>query len=209
MKKIEWRAGNMVYPVPAVMVSLGDSPEDYNIITIAWTGTICSDPAMTYISVRKERHSHSILTKTGTFVINLTTRKLAKATDYCGVKSGRDVDKFKEMHLTAIPAVHTSAPMIAECPVNIECQVVEVKELGSHDMFLAKVIAVHVNESLMDEGGRLMLEKAGLITYSHGHYYGIDATPLGKFGYSIEKPTTIKKRMAKEKPRRRSIKNKI
>lgn len=194
MKKVEWRAGNMVYPVPAVMVSLGDNPNNYNIITIAWTGTICSDPAMTYVSIRKERHSHQLLCDSKSFVINLTTKKLAKVTDFCGVKSGRDFNKFETTGLTPIPAVHVSAPMIQECPVNIECRVTEIKPLGSHDMFIAEVVAVHVNENLLNETGRLCLEKANLIAYSHGHYYGLEEKPLGKFGYSVEKPSTKKKR---------------
>lgn len=194
MKKVEWRAGNMVYPVPAVMVSLGDNPNNYNIITIAWTGTICSDPAMTYVSIRKERHSHQLLCDSKSFVINLTTKKLAKVTDFCGVKSGRDLNKFETTGLTPIPAVHVSAPMIQECPVNIECRVTEIKPLGSHDMFIAEVVAVHVNENLLNETGRLCLEKANLIAYSHGHYYGLEEKPLGKFGYSVEKPSTKKKR---------------
>ena len=184
----------MVYPAPAVMVSCG-TLENPNIITIAWTGTICSDPAMTYISVRKERHSYDLIKNSGEFVINLTTEHLVKATDYCGVKSGRDVDKFKEMHLTPMLGSFVSAPMIMECPVSIECQVTQVIELGSHDMFLAKVLGVTVEDSYMDETGKFRLDKAGLMSYAHGTYYAL-GEPLGTFGYSIMKKKTLKKRNA-------------
>ena len=169
-KKQTWKAGNMLYPVPAVMVSCKRADEKPNIITVAWAGTICSDPAMVSISVRKERYSYDIIKETGEFVINLTTRELAKATDYCGVKSGRDVDKFKQMHLTPAASVKISAPAIAESPINIECRVKQVIELGSHDMFLAEVMAVNVDESLLDEKGTLHLSDADLLAYSHGRY---------------------------------------
>lgn len=178
----------MLYPLPVVMVSLADRDGKPNIITLAWVGTICSDPAMVSISVRPERYSHPILKETGEFVINLTTRKLVYATDYCGVKSGRDVDKFRDMHLTAVPASRTLAPMIAESPVNIECVVKEVKELGSHDLFLAQVEAVHADQQYMDEKGRFCLEKAEPIVYSHGTYFGC-GEQLGTFGYSVRKKT--------------------
>ena len=178
----------MLYPLPVVMVSLADRDGKPNIITLAWVGTICSDPAMVSISVRPERYSHPILKETGEFVINLTTRKLVYATDYCGVKSGRDVDKFRDMHLTAVPASRISAPMIAESPVNIECVVKEVKELGSHDLFLAQVEAVHADQQYMDEKGRFCLEKAEPIVYSHGTYFGC-GEQLGTFGYSVRKKT--------------------
>ena len=151
----------------------------------------CSDPAMVSISVRKERYSHDIIKETGEFVINLTTRKLARATDYCGVKSGRDVDKFADMHLTAAPSVKIEAPAIAESPVNIECKVKQVLELGSHDMFIAEVMAVNVDESLLDEKGTLHLSDADLIAYSHGRYYGLGDF-IGKFGYSVQKPAKTK-----------------
>ena len=186
MKKQQWKAGNMIYPLPAVMVSAGREGEKPNIITVAWTGTICTNPAMVYISVRPERYSYGIIKETGKFVINLTTEALIKATDYCGVRSGRDVDKFREAHLTAVPGPVTGCPMIEESPVNIECTVTEVKELGSHHMFLAKVEAVHVNEEYMDEKGKFQLNQTGLIAYSHGEYLG-PGKKLGTFGYSVKK----------------------
>ncbi len=186
MAKQMWKPGNMIYPVPVVMVSVADKEKRPNIITVAWTGTTCTNPAMAYISVRKERYSHGILMETGEFVINLTTEKLAYATDYCGVRSGRDVDKFKEMKLTPIEAQTISAPMIEESPVNIECKVKQILNLGSHDMFLAEVTAVHADEQYMDEHGRFDLQKANPIVYSHGEYYGL-GKPIGTFGYSVKK----------------------
>lgn len=186
MKKQTWKSGNMLYPVPAVMISCQRPGEKPNIITVAWAGTVCSDPAMVSISVRKERYSHDIITETGEFVINLTTKKLCKATDYCGVRSGKNVDKFKEMKLTPWHSSIISAPGIAESPVNIECKVTQVIELGSHDMILATVEAVNVDESLLDSKGRLMLEKADLISYSHGEYFEL-GKKLGSFGYSVKK----------------------
>lgn len=176
----------MLYPLPVVMISVADKAGNYNIITVAWAGTVCSDPAMVSISVRPERHSHKMLLESGEFVINLTTRELAYATDYCGVKSGRDVDKFKEMNLTPIPASVVKAPMIEESPVNIECRVTEVKKLGSHDMFLAEVVAVHADEKYMDEKNKFHLEKADPIVYSHGTYFTC-GEQIGTFGYSVKK----------------------
>jgi len=177
----------MLYPLPVVMVSCGDCPENYNIVTVAWTGTICSDPPMCYISVRKERHSHDIILKNKEFVINLTTDALSKATDWCGVKSGKDHNKFKEMHLTPEKAQVVSAPLIAESPVNIECKVVEVKELGSHDMFIAEVVAVNGDEKFFDPStGQFQLNQAELIAFSHGKYYTL-GEKIGKFGFSVEK----------------------
>lgn len=186
MGKQLWRPGNMLYPLPVVMISVADKEGNSNIITVAWAGTVCSDPAMVSISVRPERHSHKMLLESGEFVINLTTRELAYATDYCGVKSGRDVDKFKEMNLTPIPASVVKAPMIAESPVNIECKVTEVKSLGSHDMFLAEVVAVHADEKYMDEKNKFHLEKADPIVYSHGTYFTC-GEQIGTFGYSVKK----------------------
>jgi len=177
----------MVYPLPAVMVSVGREGEKPNIITVAWTGTVCTNPPMVYISVRPERYSYNIIKETGKFVINLTTEALTRATDFCGVRSGRDVDKFKETHLTAIPGPVTGCPMIDESPVNIECTVTEIKELGSHHMFLAKVEAVHVSEEAMDEKGKFHLNETGLLAYSHGEYLGL-GKKLGTFGYSVKKP---------------------
>ena len=204
--KRDMRPGEMLYPVPVVMATLGEGDEA-NIITIAWTGIINSKPPMTYISVRKERHSHPILSKTGEFVINLCTEELVKATDYCGVKSGRDVDKFKEMELTKEPADIVKCPMIKESPINLECKVTQVVELGSHDMFMAEIVKVHAAEELFDEEGRMDPVKAGLVAYIHGEYYPIKRTPLGKFGYSIMKPRT-KKRLSREAHMKRVEKNK-
>lgn len=186
MAKQLWKPGNMLYPLPVVMVSVTDEKGKNNIITIAWAGTICSNPPMVSISVRPERYSYDILKETGEFVINLTTKDLTYATDYCGVKSGRDVDKFKEMNLTALPGKEVKAPLIAESPVNIECKVTQVIPLGSHDMFLAEVVAVHVDEKYMDEKGKFHLDKAEPIAYSHGDYLATGEL-LGTFGYSVKK----------------------
>lgn len=186
MAKIQWKPGNMVYPLPAVMVSCADKAGNSNIITVAWTGTVCTNPPMAYISVRPERHSYQMIRETGQFVINLTTKDLAFATDFCGVRSGRDVDKFSEMRLTKEKASVVSAPMIGESPVNIECKVTEVKELGSHHMFLAEVAAVHVDDAYMNENQKFELGKAEPIAYSHGEYYQLGQL-LGTFGYSVKK----------------------
>ncbi len=186
MAKEIWKPGNMLYPLPVVMVSVADKDGRNNIITLAWVGTVCSEPPMVSISVRPERYSYSILKETGEFVINLTTKELTFATDYCGVKSGRDVDKFREMHLTALPASEVKAPLIAESPVNIECRVREVKPLGSHDMFIADVVAVHAEERYMDEKHKFHLDRAEPIVYSHGTYFGC-GEELGTFGYSVRK----------------------
>lgn len=187
MAKQYWRPGNMLYPVPAVMVSCQRPGERPNIITIAWAGTVCSSPAMVSISVRKERHSYDILKETGEFVINLVTKDLVRAADYCGVRSGRDVDKYQELHLTELPSQTVRAPGIGESPVNIECKVAEVKELGSHDLFLAEVTNVTIEDRYMDEKGKFDLNKAGLIAYSHGEYYEL-GNKAGTFGYSVRKP---------------------
>ena len=174
MAKQVWKAGNMVYPLPAVMVSTADKEGNTNIFTVAWTGTVCTNPAMVYISVRPERYSYHMIEESGEFVINLTTEQLAHATDYCGVRSGRDVDKWKECHLTAKKAEKlTYAPVIEEAPVNIECVVTKIEKLGSHHMFLAEVKAVQVDESYMDEKGKFELNKTGLLAYSHGEYLGL------------------------------------
>lgn len=194
MAKQIWKPGNMLYPLPAVMVSVSDKAGKDNIITVAWAGTVCTNPPMVSISVRPERYSYHMIKETGEFVINLTTEKLAFATDYCGVKSGRDVDKFKEMHLTKEKAKEVQAPLILESPVNIECRVRECRELGSHHMFLAEVVAVHVDETYMDEKGKFDLNAAGLLAYSHGEYFSF-GKKLGKFGYSIQKKKTKKKRL--------------
>lgn len=181
-----WKPGNMLYPVPPVMVSCQRPGEKPNIITIAWAGTVCSDPAMVSISIRPERHSYDIIKETGEFVINLTTKDIAYATDYCGVKSGRDVDKYKEMNLTPNQSKEVSAPGIEESPVNIECKVKQIIPIGLHDMFLAEVVAVSVDESLIDENNKFHLNDCGLVAYSHGEYYVL-GEKLGKFGYSVQK----------------------
>lgn len=176
----------MVYPVPVIMVTCGDKPENFNIVTVAWTGTICTDPAMTYISLRPERHSYGIINRTGEFVINLTTEKIVKWADYCGVKSGKDVNKFKETGLTAEEANKVKCPLIKESPVNIECKVDRIIKLGSHDMFLAKVLSVDVDETYMDSKGKFHLDSADPVCYSHGQYYGLK-NPSGRFGFSVRK----------------------
>ena len=187
MSKQLWKPGNMLYPLPAVMVSVGNKQGETNIITVAWTGTICTNPAMVYISVRPERYSYQMIKESGEFVINLTTEKLVKATDYCGVKSGRDVDKWKEMNLHQVKAETLEySPLILESPVNIECKVVEIKELGSHHMFLANVTAVHADEAYLNEQNKFELNNTGLLAYSHGEYLGL-GKKLGTFGYIIRK----------------------
>ena len=179
------KPGNFLYPIPAVMVSCG-SMERPNIITIAWTGTICSDPPMVSISVRPERYSHDIIKDSGEFVVNLTTAKILKACDYCGVKSGRDVDKFRATGLTAVPSRTVGCPSIAESPVSIECRVKDVIPLGSHDMFIAEVTAVTVDSTYIDESGKFQMNQTGLTVYSHGKYLSLGRT-LGKFGFSVKK----------------------
>ena len=186
MGKELWKPGNMLYPLPAVLVSMADAEGQYNIITIAWTGTVCTNPPMVSISVRPERHSFPILRDTGEFVINLTTRELVFAADYCGVKSGREVDKFTKLGLTPIPGDRVRAPLIGESPVNIECKVRSILPLGSHHMFLADVAAVHAEKGYMDEGHKFHLEQADPIVYSHGAYY-VCGERLGTFGYSVRK----------------------
>jgi flavin reductase (DIM6/NTAB) family NADH-FMN oxidoreductase RutF len=186
MAKTNFKAGNMLYPLPAVLVSVADKQGNTNILTIAWAGTVCTNPPMVSISVRPSRFSHHMLMESREFVINLTTKELVFATDYCGVKSGREVDKWKELHLTPLASQEVAAPSIAESPVNIECKVERVEHLGSHDLFLASVVAVRVDNRYMDQNGSFHLEKAQPIVYSHGEYYDLGAK-LGKFGYSIQK----------------------
>lgn len=192
MAKQVWKPSTMLNPVPVVMVSCEDKEGKPNIITLAWAGTVNSDPPMVSISIRKSRHSHELIKEKGEFVINLPNTKLAFATDYCGVKSGRDINKFEAMKLTPEKASIVSAPIIKECPVNLECVVKQVLELGSHDMFLAEVVATNVDEALLDEKGKLDLHKADLICYSHGEYYSL-AKSLGFFGYSVAKRTNLKR----------------
>ena len=194
MGKQIWKPGNMVYPLPAVMVSTADKKGNTNILTIAWTGTVCTNPAMVYISVRPERYSYHMIKESGEFVINLTTEELIRATDFCGVRSGKDMDKWKECRLTEGRAVSLEyAPVIEESPVNIECKVKSVQELGSHHMFLAEVTAVQADEKYMDENGKFELNKTGLLAYSHGEYLGLGKR-LGTFGYSVRKKTAGKKK---------------
>lgn len=189
MARQQWRPGNMLYPVPAVMVSCRREGERPNIITVAWAGTVCSDPVMLSISVRKERYSHDIIAETGEFVVNLVTKELTYAMDYCGVRSGRDVDKYKEMGLTELVLEQVRAPGIEESPVNIACKVTEIKELGSHDLFLARVVGVTIDDRYMDDRGKFHLNKAGLVAYSHGEYFEL-GEKIGKFGYSVQKKKT-------------------
>lgn len=187
MSKILWKPGTMIYPLPAVMVSCGSVEEEYNIITISWTGTICTEPAMCYISVRPGRHSYNIIKKNGEYVINLTTKALSYATDWCGVKSGKEHRKFSEMKLTPVPSSIIKAPMIKESPVNIECIVKEIKELGSHHMFISEIIAVNADEKYIDKNtGLFRLIDSEPISYVHGKYYETGQL-IGKFGYSVEK----------------------
>ena len=186
MAKQTWKGGNMLYPLPVVMVSMASAEGRANIVTVAWAGTICTNPPMLSISVRPERFSYDILKSTGEFVVNLTTEDLAYATDYCGVRSGKDVDKFKEMNLHEEKASKVKAPLIKESPVNIECKVRKIEELGSHHMFLAEVVAVNVDESYLNEKNKFELSKSNPIVYSHGEYYGL-GNLLGTFGYSVKK----------------------
>ena len=183
----------MIYPLPAVLVSCGADPAEYNMLTVAWTGTVCSDPPMCYISVRPERHSYPVIRRTGEFVINLTTTAMARATDWCGVRSGRDFDKFAECGLTPLPAEKVAAPVIAESPVSIECRVKQTVPLGSHDMFIAEVVNVQVDESLVDpQSGKFDLARAGLIAYSHGEYFELGRM-IGYFGWSVRRRKVIKR----------------
>ena len=185
MAKVQWKAGTFIYPIPAVMVSCG-TMEKSNIITVAWTGIINTNPAMCYISVRPERHSYNIIKENGEFVINLTTEKLAYATDWCGVKSGKDVDKFKEMKLTKESAYFVKAPLIKESPVSVECKVKQIVPLGSHDMFVAEILSIDADEKYIDEKGTFDISKCNLIAYANGGYYPL-SDKVGKFGFSVMK----------------------
>ena len=196
--KQSWKPGTMIYPLPAVLVSCGETDGEQNLFTVAWTGTVCTNPPMCYISVRPERHSYEIIKRTGEFVINLTNSKLSRATDWCGVRSGRDYDKFAEMGLTAESAAVVKAPVVAESPVAIECRVKQIIPLGSHDMFLADVVNVLVDEEYINpETGKLELERADMITYSHGEYFRLGEA-IGHFGWSVRK----KKRKPQRHPRK-------
>lgn len=185
MGKLIWKSGTMLYPVPAVLVTSGDM-QNHNVCTIAWTGILNTEPAMTYISIRKERHSYDIIKNTGEFVINLVTKDLVRALDYCGVRSGKNEDKFQKMNIEIEKAHNVSVPIIKQSPVNIECRVKQIIELGSHDMFMAEILSVDVEEKYLDKNGKLDLEKCNLVAYSHGQYYALGEN-LGKFGFSVEK----------------------
>lgn len=189
MSKVQWKGGTFIYPIPAVMVSCG-TMEESNIITVAWTGILNTNPAMCYISVRPERYSHDIIKENSEFAINLTTRQLAYATDWCGVKSGRDVDKFKEMKLTKEKANIISVPLIKESPVSVECKVKEIVPLGSHDMFVAEIVAIDADEKYIDEKGAFDISKCDLIAYANGGYYPLEKK-IGKFGYSVQKKKRV------------------
>lgn len=204
MKKT-FKPGAILSPVPAVMVSCG-SGDERNIITIAWTGIINSNPPLTYVSVRKSRHSHKLIADSGEFVINLVNEQLAFAADFCGVKSGRELDKFDKMNLTAVPAEKVSCPMIGESPINLECKVKEMHEYPTHDMFIAEIVNIHADESLIDDKGKIHFSDAGLVAYVHGEYFGLKKSPIGRFGYSIMKPKT-KKRINKQQHNERVEKN--
>ncbi len=200
--KLKWKGGTLLCPLPAVMVSCG-TMEKPNIITIGWTGIINSDPAKTYVSIRPSRYSYEIIKETKKFVINLTTEYLARATDYCGVRSGRDENKFEKCNLTAVPAHELDdTPVIAECPISLECKVTDIVPLGTHDMFIADIIAVDVSPELVDEKGALHLERAKLIAYSHGDYFAL-GRKLGDFGFSVRKKSTAKRRAAKNQAQNR------
>ena len=191
MSKVQWKGGTFIYPIPAVMVSCG-TMEESNIITVAWTGILNTNPAMCYISVRPERYSHNIIKENGEFAINLTTRQLAYATDWCGVKSGANVDKFKEMKLHKEKASIVKCPMIQESPVSVECKVKEIKELGSHTMFIAEVVAINVDEKYIDNKGAFDITKCDLMAYANGNYLAM-GKKLGKFGFSVKKKKKNKK----------------
>ena len=195
MSKVTWKSGTFIYPLPAVMVSCG-TMEESNIITVAWTGIINTDPAMCYISVRPTRHSYEMIKKTGEFVINLTTKDLAYATDWCGVKTGAKVDKFKEMKLTKEKANFVNCPMIKESPVSVECKVNEIRELGSHHMFVAEILGINADEKYINENGAFDISKCDLIAYSNGNYYSL-GKKIGRFGFSVQKKKKTTKKSGK------------
>ncbi len=193
-EKITWKPGTMLYPLPVVMVSCGSTPEEYNIITVAWTGIVNTNPPMCYVSIRPDRHSFGIINKNREFVINLTTKALAFATDWCGVKSGRDFDKFKEMNLTPGAAKTVKAPLIMESPVNLECKVSEIIPLGTHHMFLAEIVSINASARYLNrETGAFDLSKTNPILYSHGKYYETGAF-IGRFGFSVQKKKKKRKK---------------
>lgn len=185
--KQNWRPGTMIYPLPAIMVSCGSTPKEWNVFTASWVGTICSDPAMCYVSIRPERHSYDIIKRNMEFTLNLTTKDLARATDWCGVRSGRDYNKFEEMNITPSKGVKVSAPFIEESPISIECRVKEIIKLGTHDMFIADVLNVIADERFIDpETGAFDMKKAGLLVYAHGGYYTMGEL-IGTFGWTVKK----------------------
>ena len=187
MGKVSWKPGTLIYPLPAALVSCGSSPEDYNLITISWMGTVCTNPPMCYISVRKERHSYDLIKNAGEFVINLTNEEMAYAADWCGVKSGKDFNKFAEMKLTPVKGEKVDAPIVDESPLCIECKVKQIIELGSHDMFIADVVNVQADSRYIDPvTDTFKLSEAKLIAYSHGHYYKL-GEEIGKFGWTVQK----------------------
>ena len=186
MKKLIWPGSTQLAPVPAVLVGCGTEPDSYNLITVAWAGTVCSKPPMVSISIRPERYSYALIRESGEFTVNLTTAEQIRAVDYCGVVSGRDHDKFKETHLTPLRSSKVAAPLVVESPLGLECRVVQTLELGSHTLFLAEIIAVQVSEEFVNASGRLELEKAGLAAYIHGHYHRVGGA-IGHFGYSVRK----------------------
>lgn len=197
MKKLKWKGGTLLAPVPPVMVTCGDM-ENSNIITVAWTGIINSEPPKTYISVRPSRHSYNIIKERGEFVINLTPSRLVRSADWCGVYSGKNVDKFAKCKLTKEQANEVSAPLISECPVALECKVSDIVPLGTHDMFIADIAAVDIEEELVDENGKLHLERAGLAAYAHGDYFTL-GKKIGSFGFSVKKKQSKKNPHNKKK----------
>lgn len=196
MTKVCWKAGTMLAPVPPALISCGTT-DNPNVMTAAWTGIICTEPTLVYVSIRPSRYSNELIRQTGEFVINVPTEKLAKAVDLCGVKSGRDVNKFKLMGMTPVKCEKVSAPQVAEAPISLECKVKEITSYGTHDMFLAEVVAVDVDEAYINDKQALDLQKAGLLAYAHGFYYGL-GRKIGKFGWSVEKKSTKHKRLAKQ-----------
>ena len=195
MGKIEWKPGTFIYPIPAVLITSGTMHKS-NIMTVAWTGIINTNPAMCYISVRPERYSYNLIKDNGEFAINLTNEKLAFATDWCGVRSGRDYDKFKEMNLTKEKAKHVKCPLIKESPVSVECKVKEIKELGSHHLFIAEILSIDADDKYINEKGAFDISKCDLIAYANGGYYSLDRK-IGKFGYSVEKKKKLKNKKYK------------
>ena len=205
MAKQTWKPGNMLYPLPAVMVTVADKEGRDNIITIAWAATVCTNPPMLTVSIRPERYSYDIIKESGEFAINLPSSHIIRSIDFCGVRSGRDVNKFEACHLTPEKATTVSCPMVAESPLSLECRVTQIIPLGSHDMFLAEIVAVNVSETLIDDAGKLHLEKAALAAYSHGEYFAL-GKKIGSFGYSVKKKTGISKTQKSKNSPQKSIK---